>query len=35
MTMAREAPIRHEGWDLLYNAHWFSASLCVVEIEAY
>ena len=35
MTMAREAPIRHQGWDLLYDAHWFTTSLSVMKIEAY
>lgn len=32
MTMAREAPIRHQGWALLEDAHRSSASLCVMEI---
>ena len=31
MTMAREAPIRHQGWALLEDAHRSSASLCVME----
>ena len=32
MTMAGEAPIRHQGWALLEDARWFTASLCVMEI---